>query len=595
MRSTAVIVAIAATLMLALLPIVEVTAKGAKVNPPTFGTGPAQGEVVAGSVTIFVSTTTGLDAASLEIFDGSVWSDVTNITSATSWLYNWDSSSVSDGNYQFRLEGWASGASTGVTNGANFVVDNTVPSNLAFVTENPDYGTGLSLSNRAWYAIPSTGTLSFTWNATDTNLDHASLTNVPSPGSPSNDGPGFLAHRWDWATGSFPSQGTWDPVLTVYDGAGLTSTETRYIGIDMVGPTVGTPTLSINSDWNNAQNLVFSNLFNGASDSSGSGIAGYEVRDSADPTWNSVGIGGAGTLGLQEGVRTIQFRAVDNVGNRGSSSDYTVSIDHVAPVAGGWLVPELTTAQSGAIAITVQASDALSGIDSILTKIQYGFDSDGVGQTPDITGSWIDVGYGLSSTLSSSIDWSTKQGQFLSLRAVLIDNASNSDNSVTQHFMVFPSLDLSWNSASVDRLVVRAGTEGRVNVTSMLVSNEAYAGSVVVRLQTAPADRNSNVAWTTIETRTLQPNSLADLQEQMFWTVTILNPGEIDIRLTADSSDSISERDEANNDAYMVAQGASQKMVGAVPSFSPTLVMTIIAGLYFGLQISRPKSEKCLS
>jgi hypothetical protein len=129
----------------------------------------------------------------------------------------------------------------------------------------------------------------------------------------------------------------------------------------------------------------------------------------------------------------------------------------------------------------------------------------------------------------------------------------------------------------------------------MLVSNEAYAGSVVVRLQTAPADRNSNVAWTTIETRTLQPNSLADLQEQMFWTVTILNPGEIDIRLTADSSDSISERDEANNDAYMVAQGAKQQIVGSVPSFSPTLVMTIIAGLYFGLLISRPKPEICLS
>ncbi|RZD50060.1 MAG: hypothetical protein CXT67_09625 [Methanobacteriota archaeon] len=591
MRRTALIVAIAATLMLALLPIVEVTAKSAKVNPPTFGTGPTQGEVVAGSVTIFVSTTTGLDAASLEIFDGSVWSDVTNITSATSWLYNWDSSSVSDGNYQFRLEGWASGVSTGITNGANFVVDNTVPSNLAFVTENPDYGTGLSLSNRAWYAIPSTGTLSFTWNATDANLDHATLTTVPGPGSPSNDGPGFLSHRWDWSTGSFPSQGTWDPVLTVYDEAGLTTTETRYIGIDMVGPTVGTPTLSINSDWNNAQNLVFSNLFNGASDSSGSGIAGYEVRDTADATWNSIGIGGSGTLSLQEGVRTIQFRAVDNVANRGIISNYTVRIDHVAPVAGGWLVPELTTGQSGAVGITVQASDALAGIDSTLSKIQYGFDSDGVGQTPDITGSWIDVGYGLSSSLSSSIDWSTKQGQFLSLRAVLIDNASNSGNSVTQHFMVFPSLDLSWNSASVDRLVVRAGTEGRVNVTSMLVSNEAYAGSVVVRLQTAPADRNSNVAWTTIETRTLQPNSLADLQEQMLWTVTILNPGEIDIRLTADSSDSISERDEANNDAYMVAQGANQKTVGSVSSFSPTLVMIMIAGLYFGLQISRPKPE----
>ena len=591
MRRTAVIVAITATLMLTLLPIVEVTAKGAKVNPPTFGTGPSQDEIISGSVTILVSTTTGLDAASLEIFDGSSWSDVTNITSATSWLYNWDSSSVSDGSYQFRLEGWASGVSNGVTNGENFVVDNTAPSNLVFVTENPDYGTGLAISTRAWYATPSTGILSFAWNAVDTNLDHATLTNVPGPGSPSNDGPGFLAHRWDWSSGSFPPQGTWDPVLTVYDGAGLTSTETRYIGIDMVGPTLGTPTLSLSSDWNNAQNLVFSNLFNGASDSSGSGIAGYEVRDSADATWNSIGIGGSGTLSLQEGERTIQFRAVDNVGNRGASSDYTVRIDHISPVAGGWLVPELTTALLGTVDITVQASDALSGIDSSLTKIQYGFDSDGIGQTPDITGSWIDVGYGLSSSLSSSIDWSTKQGQFLSLRTILIDNAGNFDNSATQHFMVFPSLDLSWNSASVDRLVVRAGTEGHVNVESMLVSNEVYYGSIIVRLQTAPADRNSNVAWTTIETRTLQPNSLTDLQEQMLWTVTILNPGEIDIRLTADSSDSISERDEANNDAYMVAQGANQKMVGSVPSFSPTLVMTILAGLYFGLQISRPKPE----
>ena len=384
---------------------------------------------------------------------------------------------------------------------------------------------------------------------------------------------------------------TMDLVSSLIDAAGLSSTETRYIGIDTVGPTVGTPTLSINSDWNDAHNLVFSNLFNGASDSSGSGIAGYEVRDSADATWNSIGIGGSGTLSLQEGVRTIQFRAIDNVGNRGTSSDYTVKIDHVAPVAGGWLVPELTTAMTGTVGITVQASDALSGVDSTLTKIQYGFDSDGVGQTPDITGSWIDVGYGLSSSLSSSIDWSTKQGQFLSLRTVLVDNASNSDNSVTQHFMVFPSLDLSWNSASVDRLVVRAGTEGKVNVTSTLVSNEGYSGSIVVRLQTAPADRNNNVAWTTIETRTLPPGSLSDLQEQMLWTITILNPGEIDIRLTADSSDSISERDEANNDAYMVAQGADQKMVGSVASFSPTLLMTIFAGLYFGLQISRPKSE----
>jgi hypothetical protein len=578
--------------LFALLPVSEVSAKGAKVSAPTFGTGPTEGEILAGSVTILVSSTTGLDAASLELYDGTGWSDVTNITSASSWLYDWNSSTVTDGNYKFRLEGWANNASTGVTNGANFTVDNTLPSNLVFVTESPDYGTGTSLSDRGWYAIPSTGILPFTWNATDTNLDYATLTNVPGPGSPSNDGPGFLAHRWDWGTGSFPSQGTWNPILTVYDGAGSSATETRYIGIDMVGPTVGTPTLSITSDWNNAANLIFSNLFNGATDGGGSGISGYEVRDSTDSTWDAVGIGGSGTLTLQEGVRTIQFRAVDNVANRGNISNYTLRIDQTGPVAGGWIVPELTTAQTGGVPVTVQASDALSGIDLSLTKIQYGFDSDGVGETPDITSSWIDVGFGLTSTLSSSIDWSTKQGQFLSLRAVLIDNASNSATSVTQHFMVFPSLDLSWTSATVDRLVVRAGTDGRVNVTSVLASNEAYSGSVVVRLQTAPANRDSSVTWTTLETRTLAPNSLLDMQEQMLWTVTILNPGEYDIRLTADPLETISERDEANNDAYMVAQGSSQKMVGAVPSFSPTLLITILAGLYIGFWFTGNRQKK---
>ncbi|MDP7043029.1 MAG: CARDB domain-containing protein [Candidatus Thalassarchaeaceae archaeon] len=592
MRRPAVMVAIAALFILSLVPLTEVSAAGAKSNAPTFGTGPSEGEVVSGTVTIVVSTTSGLDAASLDLNDGNSWVPLTNITSSSSWIYNWDSSTVSDGNYQLRLEGWNSGGSTGSTNGANFTVDNTNPSNLAFVVENPDYGTGISLANRAWYSLPSDGTLSFTWNASDANLDHATLTNVPGPGSPSNDGPGFLAYRWDWTTGGFPSQGTWDSQLTVYDSGGSSTSATRYIGIDTVGPTVGTPSLSISSDWNNAYTLIFSNLFNGASDNGGSGINGYEVRDSTDSTWTTVGFGGSGSLSLQEGVRQIQFRAVDNVGNRGEAINYTLQIDHNAPVAGGWIVPELTTALSGGIDIEVQASDALSGINLTHTKIQYGFDSDGIGQTPDITSSWIDVGFGLSATLSTSIDWSTKEGQFLSLRAVMVDDAGNSDTSTTQHFVVFPSFDFSWDSATVDRLVVRAGSEGEVTITSILVSNEAYPGNVIVRLQTAPADRNSDVSWTTLETRTLPPIALYDMQEEMSWSVNILNEGEYDIRLTVDPDDAVSERDEANNDAYMVVQGASQNMVGAVPSFSPSLMIVALAGIWLGYWLTRKKGEE---
>lgn len=587
MRQVTVALFAAALMLLTPLLVQDSAAGGAKTTAPTFSTSPAEGDFVAGSVTILAGNTTGLDSAQLDLLDGPAWTGLSNITSTSSWIYNWDSTTVTDGQYRMRLTGWANNTSTGTTLSANFSVDNTAPTNLAFVVESPDYGNGTSLSDRAWFNIPSNGTLSFTWNATDVNLDYATLTDVPGPGSPSNDGPGFLNHRWDWASGSFPTQGTWSPKLMVYDKAGNSATETRYIGIDTVGPVVGTPSLSVSSGWSNAQTLVFSNLFNGASDSGGSGISGYEVRDSANSTWQSVGTGGNGTLALNEGVRVIQFRAVDNVGNRGAAANYTLNIDHTAPVAGGWNVPELTTATTGAVTVTVSATDALSGIDLSQTKIQYGFDADGIGNTPDITSSWIDVGSGLSASLASSIDWSTKQGQFLSLRAVMVDNASNSANSPTQHFMVFPSLDLSWESASVDRLVVRAGSEGVVNVTSKLVSSETYSGAVVVRLQSAPADRDNDATWTTLETRTIAPGGMADMQESQTWSVTILNEGEYDLRLTVDPDSSISERDEANNDAYMVAQGAGQKTVGAVSGFAPTLLLSGFIGAFLGFIFGR--------
>ena len=108
-----------------------------------------------------------------------------------------------------------------------------------------------------------------------------------------------------------------------------------------------------------------------------------------------------------------------------------------------------------------------------------------------------------------------------------------------------------------------------------------------MRLQTAPADRNSDVTWTTLESRTLPPIALADLQEELIWSVAVLNVGEFDIRLTVDPIDAVSERDEANNDAYMVVQGASQKSVGAVSSFSPSLLLVALSGIWLGYWITR--------
>ena len=138
MRRQVVTIALMAIFFLALISPAGVSAGSAKSSPPTFGTGPTEGEVLSGTITIVVSTTTGLDSAQLDLNDGNGWISLTNITSASSWIYNWDSSTVSDGGYQLRLEGWSGGSSTGTTDGDNFTIDNTAPNNLAFVIENPD-------------------------------------------------------------------------------------------------------------------------------------------------------------------------------------------------------------------------------------------------------------------------------------------------------------------------------------------------------------------------------------------------------------------------------------------------------------------------
>mgnify|MGYP001179852698 CR=1 FL=1 len=589
MRGSATRVILLALVLLASLLVPSTIAASGRVGPPDFGNGPNEGDVIGGSFTIIAVNTADVDALLLEVWNGSAWATIVNLSSSP-WIFNWDTTGVDDGDYQLRMEGFDSGTSLGTSLSGNFTVDNTDPVNLQFAVLSPNLGSGSSISDRAWFNIPSTGVLSFTWNATDAHLSHAALTGVPGPGAPSNDGPGFFAYRWDWTTGSFPAQGTWTAQLKVFDTASNSATSDLHIGIDTVGPDVGTPALSVGSGWTDATSLAFSGLNIGASDNGGCGIDHYEVRDSADSVWTNIGTSGGGSITLQEGVRTIEFRAVDLLGNAGSSTSTTVSVDQTDPVAGGWILPELVTSLSGGeVTTNLQASDDRSGIDETNTTLYYGFDEDGIGDSPDLTNTWLQFGTGLSASLPSSIDWTTKQGQYLSLKAVLQDNASNSASSPVQHFIVLPSLDLSWETASVDRLVVRAGSNGLVNVTSVLISNEPWTGSASLSLQTAPADRDSTVNWTTLETRTLSSGSLVDLQETLIWSVTILTAGELDIRIVIDGDDAVAEKDEGNNEVYVVAQGAEPGAIGVVSGFMPDLITVILAGLVVSIWMSRKR------
>ena len=104
----------------------------------------------------------------------------------------------------------------------------------------------------------------------------------------------------------------------------------------------------------------------------------------------------------------------------------------------------------------------------------------------DITGRWITLGNnaGLNTTLDLA-SWATKSGQYLLLRATVVDGAGNAIVTPAASFQVLPGLDMMWNATNttIDRLIVRPGqATGGVQIESTIDANEGYDGTVVVRL-----------------------------------------------------------------------------------------------------------------
>ena len=166
-------------------------------------------------------------------------------------------------------------------------------------------------------------------------------------------------------------------------------------------------------------------------------------------------------------------------------------------------------------------------------------------------------------------------------RAIVVDNAGNEYTSNPSAYQILPGLDLYWNATetNLDRQIVRPGeADGNVTITSLLESNQDYGGSVVVRLESAPADRTSTVSWTVMESRTLETNSLADREELLIWNYTVPKTGQFDLRLVIDYVNVIDEYDEGNNYNHMVVTGASIGSPGLVPSFAPSVLLVLLAG-----------------
>ena len=565
---------------------------GASSLTVVFSNGPVQDESVTGNKALAfgVSGTGTLDSLLIEISaDGVAWTSLVNLTSSP-WIYPFDTTNQANDSYMLRATGWDSSASA-FTNATTdwFNITNQVPLITTFTVLNPDAGTGQSLNDRAWFNIGSQDSLSFRWGASDDDLKQATLTNVPGPGTPSTDGPSNLAYGWDWSSGNM-AEGTWSPRLTVSDHSGLSSTSTLFVGIDRTGPSIGSVTVGDGTGWQQSETVTVQGLLTTASDGQGSGVASVDYALN-DGTWTST-TSDSLSLTVSEGEHQLSLRAVDRVGNIGDVSTVALLVDATAPVGLSWQVDELTTSRIGAANISFLAEDAQSGIDNGSSYIQYGFDSNGVGETPDLSGRWLTMGVnGLSGQVGLS-SWATKSRQHLMLRAVLVDQAGNSFTTQASSYQILPGLDLFWNitETNIDRLVVRPGEQtGNVTITSVLESNQDYGGSVIVRLETAPADRSASVDWTVMETRNLPAGALSNSSETIVWQYTVPRAGQFDLRLVIDFSDVIDEYDEGNNNNYLVVTGASLDNPGLVPSFAPSLLLVVLVG--FALSLLQRKTR----
>lgn len=540
----------------------------------SYSNGPTAGQSLTGVYTLSFSfsgtgTVTSLD---IEISDDSTtWSNIATLTSSP-WVTYLDTTTFSNGAYELRATAYDSTVSENVVEiSPSFTIDNQIPVITDFSVSNIEYGTGASASDRAWFSTAADGVLEFSWNAVDDDLLRATLTNVPGPGTPSSDGPSTINYGWDWSSGDF-SEGTWNPRLTVYDNSGLTATQTMFIGIDRTGPSIGTISTGSSTGWVTSSSVTLTGLLNTVDDGLGSGVAFTEISID-DTTWTQTN-GDSYSLTLSDGVHTISLRATDNVGNVGPISQVTIQVDTEAPIEGQWNVDEITTALIGAASVEFLASDFTSGVDITGSYIEYGFDSNGFGQTPDISGTWQpSMGTGLDSTVAQS-SWATKSRQYLMLRATVMDVAGNTIQTNPVFYQILPSIDFEWNltETNIDRLVVKPGDNtGNVTVTGLLEVNENYGGSVTVRLEAAPADRFANVAWTIIESKTLDAGLMTDKSELLIWNYTVPNEGQYDLRLVIDPNNVIDEYDEGNNENYMVVTGASVSSVINAPSFMPSI------------------------
>jgi hypothetical protein len=362
-------------------------------------------------------------------------------TDATSpYSYSWDTTTVSDGQYDLRvLITDKSGNTFGSARINNWRIDNTAPNNNislntvspaghAYMSGNTVYylGTGggaggsFQLSNAvsdfggsgaASSTFPAPGGTTTGW----TPLHTAQTINTPSGGPYVT----TSAFAWTEGTSSAPTE-----AVTSTDVVGNTSGATTLTFTnDITAPTGNVTAPAASSNIRGAAVAVTS-----SSADAGSGVASAQFFYSADggTTWISIGTdnnaGGGWSVNwnttlLADGLYQLKVTTTDHVSNAFTSAAITnVRIDNTAPT--GTLTAPGSPYRASETLSSGDAADGGSGVASV--AFQYSVHN---------LNSWTTIATDSTSPYSTSWNTTTVADGFYDLRAVITDNAGNATNS----------------------------------------------------------------------------------------------------------------------------------------------------------------------
>ncbi len=374
------------------------------------------------------------------------------------------------------------------------------------------------------------------------------------------------------------------------DGPEGQDTETCTFGVDRTGPIIQDPTLSIAPGWVDRASFTWSNPDESITET-GSGvdciIGGCEVKV-GDGDWTQWESNLVPFLLPETGDVQVSLRATDNVDNIGPEWTMNISVDRSDPIVGIWFIHgDLHSSRTGPVEVELTGRDDESGLDTLNSTIEYRFDDDGTQQAGETD--WTSVSGATLRRSVGGLTWSTRQGQYLALKGTLVDLAGNEESTPISFHRIAPGLDLYWNASSVESVAEFPGQT--INITVELATTEPYMGTVDMRVESAPADREPGDPWVILETYQLEAASLADQKHFITFHVQVLRSGPNDVRFIIDPAGVIDERDEGNNEIYEIATGIDQNVVATVPGFGPGLSLVMIIGLFASAFIHRRVPE----